>query len=47
MTTLITLTALTALTGAAAYVSALTCGRWFAIPFALLAAAAVPVIAFR
>lgn len=44
MTSLITLTTLA---GVTAYVSALTCGRGFAISFSLLAAAAVPVIAFR
>ena len=44
MTTLITLTTLA---GVVAYASVLPCGRWFAMPFALLAAAAVSVIAFR
>lgn len=29
-----------------AYCAGLTCGRLFAVPFALLAAGAVPVIAF-
>ena len=31
--------------GTTAYCAGLTCGRLFAVPFALLAAAAVPVIA--
>ena len=44
MTTLIVLA--TAV-GAAAYCAGLTCGRLFAVPFALLAAAAVPVIALH
>ena len=38
---------LTALAGAVAYLSALPCGRLLAVPFALLAAAAVPAIAFH
>lgn len=36
---------LTTFAGTAAYCAGLTCGRLFAVPFALLAAAAVPVIA--
>lgn len=38
---------LATLAGVAAYLSALPCGRLFAASFALLAAAAVPVIAFH
>ena len=38
---------LTTLAGASAYWAALTCGRPFAVCFALLAAMAVPVIAFH
>ena len=38
---------LTTLAGVLAYASTLPCGRLFAAPFALLAAAAVPVIAFH
>ena len=38
---------LTALVGVVAYASALPCGRLFAVPLALLAAAAVPVIALN
>ena len=38
---------LTTLTGTMAYAVALTCGRPFAVCFALLAAVAVPVIAFH
>ena len=39
--------ALTTLAGVTAYAVALTCGRPFAACFALLAAAAVPAIAFH
>lgn len=38
---------LTTLAGVTAYAVALTCGRPFAACFALLAAVAVPVIAFH
>lgn len=38
---------LATLAGVVAYASALPCGRLFAVPLALLAAAAVPVIAFH
>ena len=38
---------LTVIAGVVAYCAGLTCGRLFAVPFALLAAAAVPVIALH
>lgn len=44
MTTLILITTFI---GAGAYLAAVPCGRLFAIPFALLAATSVPVIAFH
>lgn len=41
------LIALTTIVGTASYCAGLTCGRLFAVPFALLAAASVPIIAMH